>query len=268
MSQINTAQPTATLLSFPKSGRTWLMAQISHYTKQYFGLDEVNSQRPDSWHMLDPRIPRFRIVHDDDPHLKEPEQLLVDKSEFNQDAVLLLVRDPRDVIVSLYFEMTRRTRFHAEWGFDISKFPKKSLPIGDFIRNRRGGLQALLRYYEIWDLASRQIENFASVRYEDFQAAPEETLSLVLRHWKLPVDPHYLSDAVESCRFSQMQLKEAQGEYSTLSVKPADPDDPESFKVRRGKIGGYVDYLSEEDIVYMNALCAKMPPLVASYRGI
>jgi len=264
---MNTAQASATLLSFPKSGRTWLLAQVTHYTKQYFGLDEIVSQKPDSWHTLDPRIPRFRIVHDDDPHLKEPEELLVDKSEFNQDAVLLLVRDPRDVIVSLYFEMTRRTRFHAAWGFDVSKFPSKSMPIGDFIRNPRGGFQALLRYYEIWNQASRQIENFACVRYEDLQSVPEETLSLVLQHWNLPVDPTHLANAVQSCQFDQMQRKEAQGAYSTLSLTPADPDDPESFKVRRGKIGGYVDYLSEEDIAFMNTLCAKLPPLVASYRG-
>ena len=141
------------------------------------------------------------------------------------------------------------------------------MPIGDFIRNPRGGFQALLRYYEIWNQASQQIENFACVRYEDLQSVPEETLSLVLQHWNLPVDPTYLADAVQSCQFDQMQRKEAQGAYSTLSLTPADPEDPESFKVRRGKVGGYVDYLSEEDIAFMNALCAQLPPIVASYRG-
>jgi hypothetical protein len=28
--------------------------------------------------------------------------------------------------------------------------------------------------------------------------------------------------------------------------------DPESFKTRRGKIGGYVDYLSADDVAWLN----------------
>ena len=64
-----------------------------------------------------------------------------------------------------------------------------------------------------------------------------------------------------------MQRKEARGEYSTLSLTPADASDPESFKVRRGKIGGYADYLSEEDVAFMEVLCADLPPLVVCYRG-
>jgi hypothetical protein len=31
---------------------------------------------------------------------------------------------------------------------------------------------------------------------------------------------------------------------------PSDSDNPDSYKVRRGKVGGYSDYLSAEDIAY------------------
>jgi len=37
------------------------------------------------------------------------------------------------------------------------------------------------------------------------------------------------------------------------SLAPGDINDPESFKIRRGKIGGYIDYLSKEDIEFINA---------------
>jgi hypothetical protein len=35
-------------------------------------------------------------------------------------------------------------------------------------------------------------------------------------------------------------------------LKPGDKNDPESYKTRRGKVGGYIDYLSSEEIEYLN----------------
>jgi hypothetical protein len=37
----------------------------------------------------------------------------------------------------------------------------------------------------------------------------------------------------------------------TRAFQPADPNDPETFKVRKGKVGGYVDYLGEEEIALL-----------------
>jgi len=37
--------------------------------------------------------------------------------------------------------------------------------------------------------------------------------------------------------------------------------DPESFKVRRGKVGGYQEYLSVEDLQYAAKALAQLNPL-------
>jgi hypothetical protein len=39
----------------------------------------------------------------------------------------------------------------------------------------------------------------------------------------------------------------------------ATPKDPESHKFRRGKVGGYVDYLSPEDIEFVELHMDKIP---------
>ena len=47
-------------------------------------------------------------------------------------------------------------------------------------------------------------------------------------------------------------LEQAQA-FDASELSAAETDDPESFKVRRGKIGGYSDYLNDDDIDYLNA---------------
>jgi hypothetical protein len=44
---------------------------------------------------------------------------------------------------------------------------------------------------------------------------------------------------------------EAESAFMTRAFQPADPDDPETFKVRKGKVGGYVDYLGEAEIEFL-----------------
>jgi hypothetical protein len=39
--------------------------------------------------------------------------------------------------------------------------------------------------------------------------------------------------------------------FKTSILRPSDKDDPESYKVRRGKIGGYKDYLNKKDLEYV-----------------
>ncbi|CAA6823247.1 MAG: Unknown protein [uncultured Thiotrichaceae bacterium] len=261
----------ATLLSFPKSGRTWLIQQIISYLKYYFNptklqVEKFNLHRLDSWNAFQPIVPLFNITHDDNPHLKTRQALSEDKSEFNDDTVVLLVRDPRDVIVSLYFEMTRRSQFYEVWGFDTSNFPSKYTPISAFIRGEQGGIDSIIRYFEIWDKASQALENFICIHYEDMKTNTENILVKALQHWNLPIEPDCIAEAIKACEFERMQHKEAKGDYQSLSLTPADQEDPESFKVRRGKVGGYIDYLSTNDIAYLNSRCSTLPGYFARYR--
>jgi hypothetical protein len=60
-------------------------------------------------------------------------------------------------------------------------------------------------------------------------------------------DGTIFQDALEFSRFENMQKLEAAGAFDSKILHPGDVRDPESFKVRRGKIGGYREYLSAED---------------------
>jgi hypothetical protein len=51
-------------------------------------------------------------------------------------------------------------------------------------------------------------------------------------------------------------------------LQPGDARDPESFKVRRGKIGGYIDYLEQEDMAYVAEVMRELDPRFGYQRDI
>ena len=61
-------------------------------------------------------------------------------------------------------------------------------------------------------------------------------------------------------------LKMSLNELSEENIlAPADSQDPESFKVRRGEIGGYVRYLSTADVEYVEERIRRNIPSLFRY---
>jgi hypothetical protein len=110
------------------------------------------------------------------------------------------------------------------------------------------------------------------LRYEDARGDPETIFAAALRFLlpTLALDPLALSRAVEISSFENMRrleagTKDAQGtelvaDLNTEALRPKDAADPDSYKVRRGKVGGYADYLAAPDIAYLNGILAKLDP--------
>jgi hypothetical protein len=57
-----------------------------------------------------------------------------------------------------------------------------------------------------------------------------------------------------------MQKLEAAGEFGSKILQPRNREDPESFKVRQGKIGGFRQYLSAESQRYAEEICMALNP--------
>ena len=69
-----------------------------------------------------------------------------------------------------------------------------------------------------------------------------------------PVDVNLVSEAIEFSSFNQMKNRETKKEILNKKDKI---DDSESYHLRKGKIGGYAEYLTEEDIEYINNIINK-----------
>ena len=100
------------IISFPKSGRTWLRLMIGRVIVHQFSL--FSHRNLDSMlylhklALLHPLIPRIFITHDDVPHWKKADELLTSKICYQDAKVIFLARDPRDLLVSIYFEQKKR----------------------------------------------------------------------------------------------------------------------------------------------------------------
>jgi Sulfotransferase domain len=196
---------------------------------------------------LHPDIPKIGITHDSKPFWKRPHELSKSKESYQDGKVIFLARDPKDVVVSSYFHKSKRPPGKPHKSQEIY-----SGSLSAFIREEVGSLATLLEYYNIWAANQRTSKDFLLVRYEDMHENPKKELKRVLSFIGLNnVSEDIINAAVEFSSFDNMQRMEAEGNLSKR-LQPGDVSDRESYKTRKGKVGGYVEYLTREDIDYIN----------------
>lgn len=233
----------AVVISVPKSGRTWIRTFLCAYFCKKTG--RPFTLRPDRYH--EPNIPRMIFSHDFAEQRMKARfwervrgKYLVPPSELARAHVILLVRDPRDAFVSLYLQLVHRT---PETRQDL-----KDKSIGDLLRDRRYGIMSIIKTMNNWFAEFARRKNFTLVHYESLRTAPEKNFRAILATLGEPSpDPEAFNHALEFSDFANMQRLEVAGVFDSKILRSRDVQNPESFKVRRGKVGGYRDYLSSED---------------------
>lgn len=233
----------AFVVSFPKTGRTWVRMLLGRALCWSHGLPEELIFSPIELTRAAGVLTTV-FTHDKAIPVEETnfEPFSSDKSRYVGKRIIFLVRDPRDAVVSLYFHLTRRTvRFHGT--------------LSEFIRSNEFGMPAIMRYYEIWDKNRHVPERFEIIRYEDLVRDSAAELRRMLEVIGAEgIEEKVIARVVESCSFESLKQAEREGKIDHPKMRPGDPNDPESFKVRRGKVGGYRDYLSQEDLDYVEGV--------------
>ena len=250
----------AFVVSIQKSGRTWVRVFLTAYFSEWGKENFSPAARPAAASAL----PALCYTHDLWEHKAKEhwgERLrgkwLIPREETLNKPILLVARDPRDVMVSLFFHLKKRAGT-----FD------GDLPA--LLRHPVFGIKRVVaimnRWLEEWSDGSR----LYLLRYEDARREPGRVFSQALR-FLLPtvaLDEAALGRAVEISSFENMRRLEAGAEGAKGSelvtdlnkeaLRPKNADDPDSYKVRRGKVGGYTDYLGAMDVAYMNRVLATL----------
>lgn len=187
------------------------------------------------------------MTHDDGANDANYKRLEVDKSRYEGGKVILLLRDPRDTIVSYYFHRTKRWK------------PIDDPGISTFIRDKRYGIRKLLRFYNIWDKNIRKTDSALVLRYEDMHTNAYNVISRILTFMDIAKDvpEKYITNAIEFAQFENLKKLEKENFFHTHKMRPADLNDDETFKVRRGVVYGYHDYLDVDDIEFLNRVILK-----------
>lgn len=210
-------------VSFPKSGRTWL-----RYLLGQLGVDREIAFHHDRFEFNDGAKP----AHDFD--------LAARLAHYrNVDRLVYLERDPRDVMVSLYHQVTGR--FREFFGYEGS--------LSEFIRDDYFGAANLDRFRRMWHAIAGEL-GFPIVRYEDCHADPAAVVRTIVGYYGFDVDDAAIARAVEASSFERMKAVEAADTFPEPWLRPKS-----GFpKVREGKVGGFRGVLSREDIAYLDAI--------------
>lgn len=242
----------AFFLSPPKSGRTWLRVMLSHVWHLARGVPADRIVRFANFHRLAPEIPTilFTHLHNEPPPLR---RLIAAATRLPGRRTLVLIRDPRDLAVSHYHHLRRRAKPTdlARWGIDRAGLER---PLSDFLRDPRFGLPAqIARVNDMLEIA-RRARSALVVRYEELRRDPGSELARVLRFLGHEPDPDHVARAVAFAALPNLRRLEAEGFFRDEILRPADPRDPESFKVRRGVSGGWREEVPEGLRAWMEEL--------------
>lgn len=250
-------QADIVVVSFGKSGRTWLRVMMSHLFRVMYRLPENAILGFDNFHNLNPAVPKIFFTHDN--YIKDFTGDFETKAPFYNKRVILLARDPRDVAVSQFFQWKFRIKPSK---VAINNYPPRGSDISlfDFVTGSNGGsMQAVSEYLNLWACEAGQLENFQLVRYEDLRAQPHDQLRKMLDFMGVDASEEQVNAAVDYSSYENMKKMESKQQFRLAGgrMMPRDKDNPNSYKVRRAKVGGYRDYFSDEEVAQIDALLAE-----------
>ena len=153
------------IVSYPKSGNTWLRFLIANMLKVHFDIErEVNFF---SLHEFIPDIHTSRYLRSnsffDDYNLP---RIIKSHGNYNPyyKRVILLVRDPRDVCISYYYFLQQRNKIPVQW------------TIKDLIHSHKYGIKAWLNHTTSWYRFLPDNYIVKIFRYEDLLNNPQAQL--------------------------------------------------------------------------------------------
>ncbi len=252
------AQTDHVLMSWGKSGRTWLRIMISRFYQLAYGIPEGRMLEFDNLHRTNPAIPRLFFTHSN--YLRDYTGDWTTKRAFYDKRIIMLVRDPRDVAVSQYFQWKFRMRPVKKL---LNDYPPHGaeVPVFDFVMGEGAGLPAILDFFEIWERELPKVKASIIVRYEDMRADPAGALERVLAFLGTPGTQEQIEAAVAYAAYENMKQLEQKDVFwlSGIRLRPGDRANPDSYKVRRAKVGGWRDYFDDRQSAAIDAMLAARP---------
>lgn len=207
------------VISFPKSGRTWFRVMLAELDLKV-RFDHAGSDLKSA------------------THWEELTTAAADKYE----KFVVLVRDPRDAVLSGFYHATNRSN------------PPYQGSLEQYLRDPRRGIEKAARFNIMWrNLAAER--GMPCISYEATHADPAQQLKRVSQWFGHQASPEHIQAVADRNAFEAMRQREIEGAYrdkfsASLGVK--DPNNMNSLKVRKGKIGSFKDEFNDEDLVFSN----------------
>ena len=236
------------VFAFPKSGMTWAKFFLAEYLSDLCKKDPAFDFGR-SVQKYYKNVPRLYFTHmarfpEEEEKLRKFPSLDVEghinkviSKELKGKHVLLLCRDPRDVVISYYNHLEK----------------EKEMSLSEFIRNPDQGLAVIIQYLNLWILHEEKLGSLEIFRFEDRKKDPEEEFRRLLVALDIEIDEAIFAKALEASSFENMKKKAEAGE-----MYGAHRDAKAGHRVRKGTSGSYKELLNPEDLAFVNEEMKKL----------
>ena len=229
------------IVSYPKSGRTWLQKMIIEAICLERGIKEKINDITKLSEMAD--LPLILSTHAGsswEEHIQDENTVSVDDwSKYSHAKVVFLYRDPRDILVSQYHHIVNRTgymTFHKDYVID----------------NKNVGLLKIINFMNKWlKNSDAHSDKIMSLSYETMRQDTETDLARLFEFWDIPVSPENIKQAIENCTLDKMRQKEKENADSPWMVTKKGAGS-NAFHSRKGMIGEYLEFFSEDQVDQIN----------------
>ncbi|MEJ2530474.1 MAG: sulfotransferase domain-containing protein [Halioglobus sp.] len=248
------------IIGHPKSGNTWLKVMISRLYQLRYNLPESRLINTDEFARKIPEIPRLAATNGYYSYEGEVGKLLAVGAPDNplrHKPVLFLARNPIDIAVSWYHQFTKRqSRAKQELINHFIDHPidRRKVAMWEFVRHSDIGLPSLIEYQNTWARNVQALERGMLVKYEELRAEPVPTLQRITQLMGEDFSEEEIRSAVEWGSFENLQKLETSGTFNQGGMKLVNADDPSTYKVRRGKVGGYREDFNPQQVAELEAL--------------
>lgn len=279
------AQGRNVVLSYPKSGKTWLGFLVTYYVLfDILGDVEARHLIEQSPFSFEPNgqkefmrairasrdgdtfkrmVPAFAHLYGDRsvPYYKfrdyfQTKVLQTHLEEARFARTVLFVRDPRDVVISHYHHMSKLT---------LSTMPA-DMDLSEFLRTDLFGIRHVVAYLNaVLEGLPERSRAFRLMYFEDAVERPSVELAGLMEFLlESPSDARAVALSTGLATFDYLKTRERHNRQS------AERDAPDPARFRVGKTRGYLDVLSADDLEFVNRVMRNqlVPELRARYLSV
>ena len=235
------SEADAVVVSFPKSGRTFVRAMVARLYQRRFGIEERGLLEFPSLRRAAPDVPRLLFTHAGDA-MRRADEIRFEPSDYAGKKLVLISRHPGDIAVSRYHHLKHRSR-------DKARKRLAEQPLETFIWAEQGGIPSIVEFLNQF----ARLPGITIIRYEDFLSQPATCLGQLAKAIGLKATKQDIADAVEFGALANLKQLESEGYFTSSRLRPARKDDARSGKVRQGTSGGYRGQLGEGEVEKVDA---------------
>jgi len=215
------------LVSYPKSGNTWLKFIFANYlTQENIDFTRVHSI-----------IPEFESVRNDIEKRDFTPRIFKSHSSYSNrfNKVIYIVRDGRDVAVSYFFYLKKTHVIPQNSSFShfLDLYINGEIPYGKWSDHVNG-----------WINISKTSQQVKVISYESLLTDTTTIVTELIQFIGWELEQERLSKAIENASFSALSSKEKENHDIDRHLKNTNKEIP---FIRKGVSGDYVNYFSIEE---------------------